>query len=108
MPPGGSGEKVKSRLSDADVRLDADEDDLECFVVGGVGFELGHEAWHHHGKFGLVDGGVSGGYESVEFGAGRAQAGRVLCCGVNGDGEDLRWGGGVSWVERYMVVRVKG
>ena len=94
MPPGGVGEEVQSGLRDADVRLDADEDDLERFVVGGVGFELGDKAGNHHGKFGLVDGGVSGGDEGVEFGAGRAQAGGVLRRGVDGDGEDLRYVGG--------------
>ena len=63
------GEQIESRLSDADVSLDADEEDLDRSLrpggcrVGLVGYGS-RESWDHHREAGFV----------VAWGVGREEA----------------------------------
>lgn len=90
---GGAG--VEGRLGDADVGLDAHEDD-----VGGAGLGLGElldEGGDPHAEEGLVGDGAAEGRGEVRghLGDGVAQAGAVLRRGVDGD---LEGGGGTEYL----------
>lgn len=80
-------QQVQSRLRDADVRLDADDDGVERLC-----WELGLQLRGDHGEEGFVevgaDIGVCGWVDvRAEFGDGCAEAGAVLGGDVDGDVE---------------------
>lgn len=106
------------------MRLDADQDDVERFLVaacgGGVG-EEGFDLGRDHGEEGLVEVGAEvgrgGGVEvGCEFGDGVAETGAVLGGDVDGNAEGFagaeEFEGGRDPVERNRVrmecVRCKG